>query len=218
MSDQKPNIVFVLGGPGAGKGTQCANIVEKYGYVHLSAGDLLRAERKNPESKVGQLIEEYITEGKIVPVKITCQLLENAINQAMKQDEKFNFLIDGFPRNQENLEGWNEQMGEKSNLKFVLFFDCTEEVCVSRLLERGKTSGRSDDNADSIKKRFQTYYNSSMPIIEQFEKKDMVRKIDSTQTKDQVFDAVQKIFSSWFWYEFAQGNPKYLQKSWLLSN
>ena len=114
----------------------------------------------------------------------------------MKQDEKFNFLIDGFPRNQENLEGWNEQMGEKSNLKFVLFFDCTEEVCVSRLLERGKTSGRSDDNADSIKKRFQTYYNSSMPIIEQFEKKDMVRKIDSTQTKDQVFDAVQKIFSS----------------------
>jgi len=195
MSDQKPSVVFVLGGPGAGKGTQCANIVENYGYVHLSAGDLLRAERKNPESKVGQLIEEYITEGKIVPVKITCQLLENAINKAMKQDAKFNFLIDGFPRNQENLEGWNEQMGEKSNVKFVLFFDCTEEVCTSRLMERGKTSGRSDDNAESIKKRFHTYHNSSMPIIEHFGKKDMVRKIDSTQSKDAVFEAVKKVFS-----------------------
>jgi UMP-CMP kinase len=189
-----PNIVFVLGGPGAGKGTQCANIVEKYGYVHLSAGDLLRAERKNPESKVGQLIEDYIVQGKIVPVEITCQLLENAIN-AKKEEGKNDFLIDGFPRNQDNLDGWTKQMGEKTNLKFVLFFDCTEEVCQNRLLERGKDSGRSDDNIESIKKRFHTYHDSTMPIIDHFNGLDKVRKIDSTQSKDDVFSEVQKIFT-----------------------
>ena len=87
-------------------------------------------------------------------------------------------------------------MGEKSTLKMVLFFDCTEEVCTSRLLERGKTSGRVDDNIESIKKRFHTYQDSSMPIINHFDEQKLVRKIDSTQSKDDVFADVQKIFSS----------------------
>jgi signal recognition particle GTPase len=74
-----PNVIFVLGGPGAGKGTQCAKMVEKYGYVHLSAGDLLRAERVRPGSKVGEEIEMHIKQGSIVPVEITCTLLQNVI-------------------------------------------------------------------------------------------------------------------------------------------
>jgi len=189
-----PNVVFVLGGPGAGKGTQCTNIVEKFGYVHLSAGDLLRAERKNPESKVGALIEEKIVNGLIVPVEITCQLLENAINEEISANNKYNFLIDGFPRNQDNLDGWNKQMGSKAKVKFVLFFDCTEEVCTSRLISRGETSGRSDDNLTSIKKRFHTYVNSSMPIIKHFDGLDMVKKIDSTKNIEDVCTDVCKVF------------------------
>lgn len=190
-----PNVVFVLGGPGAGKGTQCSNIVEKYGYVHLSAGDLLRAERKNPESKVGKLIEEYIVQGKIVPVEITCSLLETAMNENIKNHGKYDFLIDGFPRNADNLDGWNKQMGTKANVKFVLFFDCTEETCVARILKRGETSGRSDDNMESLKKRFNTYVESTMPIIEHFDEKKMVQKIDASQSVESVFDAVKKIFA-----------------------
>jgi len=190
----KPNIVFVLGGPGAGKGTQCANIVKQYGYVHLSAGDLLRAERKDENSKVGQLISDCIVEGKIVPVHITCSLLETAINKNMTDNSKFNFLIDGFPRNKDNLDGWNDQMGEKANVKFVLYFDCSEEICLERLLERGQTSGRSDDNVESIKKRFRTYVDSTMPIINHFDEKSMVKKVDATKSKDQVFEIVKTIF------------------------
>ncbi len=72
-----PNVLFVLGGPGAGKGTQCTRIVQNFGYVHLSAGDLLRAERQRPGSKVGEQIEDHIRKGSIVPVEITCTLLEN---------------------------------------------------------------------------------------------------------------------------------------------
>lgn len=119
-----PKVIFVLGGPGAGKGTQCQNIVKKYGFIHLSAGDLLREERRNPNSEYGELIENYIREGLIVPVDITCSLLE----RAMSLSGKDSFIIDGFPRNQDNFDGWKRRMAHKVNLLFVLFFDCPLEV------------------------------------------------------------------------------------------
>uniref|UniRef100_A0A3Q0T397 Cytidine/uridine monophosphate kinase 1 n=1 Tax=Amphilophus citrinellus TaxID=61819 RepID=A0A3Q0T397_AMPCI len=123
----KPQVVFVLGGPGAGKGTQCSKIVESYKYTHLSAGDLLREERNREGSEFGQLIANYIKEGKIVPVEITINLLRKV--QTMQKDEKkFRFLIDGFPRNEDNLQGWNRVMDGKADVKFVLFFDCSNEV------------------------------------------------------------------------------------------
>merc|ERR1719410_3239303 len=99
---QKPNVVFVLGGPGAGKGTQCANLVNEFGLVHLSAGDLLRAER-NSGSKDAELINNYIKEGKIVPVAITVGLIKKAMNNLMSNEGKYVFIIDGFPRNYDNL-------------------------------------------------------------------------------------------------------------------
>lgn len=79
MASAKPKVVFVLGAPGSGKGTQCSKIVENFGYVHLSAGDLLREERARADSQYGTLIEDCIKNGKIVPVEITCSLLENAM-------------------------------------------------------------------------------------------------------------------------------------------
>lgn len=84
MSSLKPKIVFVLGAPGSGKGTQCEKIVKDFGYVHLSAGDLLREERTRSGSQYGDFIEDCITNGKIVPVEITCTLIENAINKSVK--------------------------------------------------------------------------------------------------------------------------------------
>lgn len=83
MSSEKPRIVFVLGAPGAGKGTQCEKIVTEFGYVHLSAGDLLRAERNRAGSEFAELIETSIKEGKIVPVAVTCSLLENAMKASI---------------------------------------------------------------------------------------------------------------------------------------
>merc|ERR1712012_727468 len=188
----KPNVVFVLGGPGAGKGTQCARIVEKFGYVHLSAGDLLRAERNTPGSEHGETIEHHIVNGTIVPVAITCSLLE----RAMKESDKNDFLIDGFPRNEDNLTGWNEAMGDKVNLKFVLNFECSEKACINRCLERGATSGRSDDNEESLKKRFVTFVNSTKPIIEHFQKQNLVHTIDGDRPKESVWTDVSKLFSN----------------------
>ncbi|KAI0232999.1 UMP-CMP kinase [Lamellibrachia satsuma] len=192
----KPNVVFVLGGPGAGKGTQCERIVQDFGYVHLSAGELLRAERNKPNSEVGALIEKHITEGSIVPVKITCGLLAQAMEETMAKDaEKSNFLVDGFPRNQDNLDGWNSEMGDKSNVRFVLFFDCDEQVCINRCLARGHAgSGRSDDNIDSLKRRIQTYHQSTMPIIDYYNQQKLVMQIDAGRPVEEVYDDVRRVF------------------------
>ncbi|CAM5136229.1 unnamed protein product [Eretmochelys imbricata] len=191
----KPLVVFVLGGPGAGKGTQCARIVEKYGYTHLSAGDLLRDERKRPGSQYGELIEKYIKEGAIVPVEITISLLKRAMDQTMAANvQKYKFLIDGFPRNEDNLQGWNKTMDGKADVSFVLFFDCDNEICIGRCLERGKSSGRSDDNRESLEKRLHTYLQSTKPIIDQYEKMGKVRKVDASKSVDEVFGKVVNIF------------------------
>ncbi|KAG5683112.1 hypothetical protein PVAND_012414 [Polypedilum vanderplanki] len=195
MANEKPKIIFVLGAPGAGKGTQCEKIVNSFGFKHLSAGDLLREERAREGSQFGQLIEDYITNGKIVPVEITCSLLENAMIKSKKETGVNKFLIDGFPRNEDNLQGWERQMAEKVDFLFVLFLDCSEEKCVERCLKRGQAgSGRTDDNLESLKKRFNTYLNDTMPIIDHYRSMNKVRKIDTSPSANEVFAEVELAF------------------------
>lgn len=190
-----PKCVFVLGTPGAGKGTVCEQITKDFGYVHLSAGELLRQERANPLSKSGKLIDDYIKEGKIVPVAITCQLLADA----MKKSGKERFLIDGFPRNQDNLNGWEKEMKDKVDLQFVLYLDCPEKVGIERCLGRGAAgSGRSDDNVESLKKRFVTYVNETRPIIDFYSQKHLVRKVDTSKCADEVILEVKQLFREYF--------------------
>ncbi|KAF8866468.1 putative uridylate kinase [Acephala macrosclerotiorum] len=186
FSPSKVTVLFVLGGPGAGKGTQCANLVRDYHFTHLSAGDLLRAEQERPGSEFGDLIKSYIKDGKIVPMEVTVQLLENAMNDVVTKDKdgKGKFLIDGFPRKMDQALKFEEMVCPS---KFVLFFDCPEEEMQRRLLERGKTSGRSDDNAESIKKRFKTFVETSMPVVDYFRKKNEVVQIVATKTPDEVY-------------------------------
>lgn len=187
----KYNVIFVLGGPGAGKGTQCENIVREFGYVHLSAGDLLREERQRPGSQFGEEIDTHIKNGTIVPVQITCSLLK----RAMESSGKNRFLIDGFPRNQDNLDGWNKEMSDVATVIRVLFFNCPEQVCVERCLSRGKTSGRTDDNEESLKKRIKTYNESTMLIIEHYRKLDLVSEINAGNSPDAVFEDVKKVLN-----------------------
>lgn len=108
--------------------------------------------------------------------------------------QKYKFLIDGFPRNQDNLQGWNKTMDGKADVSFVLFFDCNNEICIERCLERGKSSGRSDDNRESLEKRIQTYLQSTKPIIDLYEEMGKVKKIDASRSVDEVFGEVMKIF------------------------
>ncbi|KDN45972.1 UMP-CMP kinase [Tilletiaria anomala UBC 951] len=201
-------VIFVLGGPGAGKGTQCENLVKDYDFVHLSAGDLLRAEQAREGSEYGQLIADYIKEGKIVPQEVTIALLRNAMKAALASppsntpsaaskwsDGRGRFLIDGFPRKMDQALEFDSKVCES---RFVLFLRCTEEVMLERLLERGKTSGRTDDNAESIKKRFRTFEETSMPVVEYYGKEGKVVEVDSVESKEAVYRQIKEAMDGTF--------------------
>ncbi|KAJ2692406.1 bifunctional uridylate/adenylate kinase [Coemansia spiralis] len=174
-------VVFVLGGPGSGKGTNSARLVADFGFVHLSAGDLLREEQKRPVSQYGELIAHYLREGLIVPHEITIGLLRNAM---MSHPESDRFLIDGFPRNLVQAKAFEDTV---CKAKKVLFFDCPEKTMLDRLLDRGKTSGRTDDNIESIKKRFRTYTYDSRPVIDAYDKEGKVMTVSCQGSPDDVY-------------------------------
>ena len=153
-----PRVLFVLGGPGAGKGTQCGLLAERYGFVHLSAGDLLREERARG-GPLADMIESTLRDGRIMPVEVTVGLIKSA----MAASGKGKFLVDGFPRNWDNVSGWGRVMEGAVEVDGVLQYEAPEDVLASRLMERGKSSGRSDDNEDTIRKRLRTHVESTMP-------------------------------------------------------
>jgi len=194
-SANQPRVVFILGGPGAGKGTQCSKITQEYRAVkHLSAGDLLREERDSG-SEQGDMINSYMKEGKIIPVKVTAGLLKKAIDL-----EKGNcdlFLIDGFPRNDDNLRGWNEIVGDSVHVEFMVLMECSEQVMMSRLVARGAASGRVDDNAETIRKRFDVYKTETLPVVTYFDEQERLQRISADSGSiDAVFTEIEKIFNT----------------------
>ncbi|KAF9052793.1 UMP-CMP kinase [Panaeolus papilionaceus] len=202
-------VVYVLGGPGAGKGTQCARLVEDFDFCHLSAGDLLRAEQNREGSAFGELIRTCIREGTIVPMEVTIRLLENAMTAALEErktrknweDGKGRFLIDGFPRKMDQAVAFDEQVCLSS---VTLYYSTTEEVMEKRLLERGKTSGREDDNIESIKKRFRTYHHDTMPVIEYYAKQGKVAEIDSSAPIEDVHKVSSTVVNDVFAGKYPQ--------------
>ena len=104
------------------------------------------------------------------------------------------FLVDGFPRNQNNLDGWQKEMADKTKVHFVLYLSAPIEVCVQRCLGRGQ--GRSDDNEESIQKRIVTYNDQTFPIIKHYADLNMVREVDGSKPIDQVYADVEAIFKA----------------------
>jgi adenylate kinase family enzyme len=185
------NVVFCLGGPGSGKGTNCSRLAKEFGYNHISVGDILRmeAQKDTPE---GKEIDALMKEGKIVPIQHTLRALKAALKKTYLEDKDKIILLDGFPREMSQVHEFENQIGK---CKFVLFFDCPEETLEQRLLERGKTSGRIDDNMESIKKRFHTFKEQSYPVVQWFEKENRLVKISSAPPPDEVYEQVKKNFS-----------------------
>ena len=179
-------IVFVLGGPGVGKGTQCGRLVSEYDFVHISAGNLLREERERPGSPYGELIEHYIREGKIVPYEITISLLHKAMCAHVGRRR---FLIDGFPRDVEQGIAFESTV---CPARLVLFLECDEEEMLKRLLGRSLSSRRTDDNLESIKKRFRVFQQSTLPVRQFYQDLGKLRSISCKGSVDQVFESTKR--------------------------
>lgn len=189
----KHKVIFVLGGPGSGKGTQCAKLVDEFGLTHLSAGELLRSARASG-TEHGQMIDEFIKQGKIVPVAVSLGLLKSAMDKTSTTKTKETasiFLVDGFPRNADNVQGWNELMAESADVLCVLFMDCSQENQEKRVLSRGLTSGRTDDNLASARKRFATYEMETLPVVELYGELGLLRSISAEADPDSVYAATR---------------------------
>lgn len=178
----KPRLIFVVGGPGAGKGTQCAKLVEKFKFEHLSTGDLLRAEVASGSEK-GVELQKVMSEGGLVQTKTLLELLEAAM-QKKGWGKCKPFLIDGFPRNQENVDCFAEVLASKITLSGVLNFELDADVMKARCLGRGE--GRADDNEATILKRLNTFLNETVPVINKLKANGNVCTIDSSKAKDDV--------------------------------
>ncbi|SBT87081.1 UMP-CMP kinase, putative [Plasmodium malariae] len=257
MSKDQPFVIFMLGGPGSGKGTQCKLIQDKFDFIHISAGECLReylrrCENNEVDKKHQSIVEHCINNGEIVPVHITLELMkikmENEIEKKKKKKEekgqskkrqeeeelsqkkqdkeeekeekkksfsfkildenvllkninieeynkklkyenciyenkevlkilkknkineeaKYKFIIDGFPRNYDNFDGWMSIIGNYAYVHLCLFLYCDDDNMIERCINRGLISGRVDDNMDTLRKRFETHKNSCIPVINLF--------------------------------------------------
>uniref|UniRef100_A0A8C5MW52 Adenylate kinase 1 n=1 Tax=Leptobrachium leishanense TaxID=445787 RepID=A0A8C5MW52_9ANUR len=163
-------IIFVVGGPGSGKGTQCDRIVKQYGYTHLSTGDLLRAEVSSGSDR-GKTLSAIMERGELVPLDTVLDMLRDAM--VAKAAVSKGFLIDGYPREVKQGEEFEKKIGAPS---LLLYVDAGSDTMVKRLVKRGETSGRADDNEETIKKRLETYYKATEPVIALYEGRGIVRK------------------------------------------
>ncbi|EED93002.1 predicted protein, partial [Thalassiosira pseudonana CCMP1335] len=167
-------VIFILGGPGAGKGTQSEQIVSTYKCVHLSVGELLRSGAEKEEFEHAELVKECLVQGKIVPVEVSLGLLRIAMDEKANEDCDKGygcriFLVDGFPRNFDNVNGWIKNMPSYTAVLGALVYNCPMVVLEQRILSRAETSGRSDDNLDSAKRRFSTFQKETEPVVRALE-------------------------------------------------
>lgn len=183
--------IILCGAPGCGKGTQSEFIVEKYGLTHISTGDLMRKEMASG-SELGELLNSYISKGQLVPDEVTIQLLEQHID-SLPENTK-GLIFDGFPRtlNQaKELERMMARRGDKTAM--LIDINVPEEELINRLINRGKTSGRADDNLETIKKRLTVYHDQTRPVDDYYELLGKYTRIQGLGTIAEIFGRISRI-------------------------
>lgn len=182
--------IILFGPPGSGKGTQSDKLVAKYGLVHLSTGNLLR-EEISQQTPLGMAAKSFIDKGQLVPDEVVIGMVDSYFD---KHSEAKGFLFDGFPRTVAQAVALDKLLDlKKTEIAAVLALQVSEEELVKRLLNRGKTSGRSDDtNEEVIKKRFAVYLNETTPVAEHYKLADKFVAIPGEGTVDGIFEALCK--------------------------
>lgn len=157
--------VVIFGAPGSGKGTQSELIIKEYGLAHISTGDVLRAEMKN-DTELGKIAKDFIEKGQLVPDELIVNMLAKVLDS--KKDSK-GVIFDGFPRTIPQAKALKEMLNERgTDVSVMLNLQVDEDELISRLLERGKVSGRSDDNLETIKSRLNVYHTQTAPLAEYY--------------------------------------------------
>jgi|SRR5688572_25300518 len=180
--------LILFGPPGSGKGTQSDRLVSKYGLIHLSTGNLLREEiaQKTP---LGLKAKRFIDKGQLVPDEVVIGMVDSYFD---KHKDAVGFLFDGFPRTVAQASALDNLMERKNtNIASVLALEVGEDELVKRLLNRGKTSGRSDDSDEEvIRKRFAVYNNETTPVAEHYRKRGKFQPVKGEGSVEDIFESI----------------------------
>ncbi len=183
--------LVLFGPPGAGKGTQSANIIEKYQLVHLSTGDLLRSEIK-AGSELGLKAQSLMDQGILVPDEVVIGMIENKLKA---HTDANGFIFDGFPRTVAQAVALDELLAQyDEKISMMVALRVPDEELLARLLERGKSSGRADDqNEDLIRRRIEEYNSKTAPVAEFYRKQDKYYGINGVGSIENIFSAICQI-------------------------
>jgi len=186
--------LILFGPPGSGKGTQSEKIVEKFGLIHLSTGNLLRQEIAN-RTPLGLQAKSFMDKGQLVPDEVVIAMIASCLDN---NPEAKGFLFDGFPRTVAQAQALDNLLSlKKTSINKVIALDVLEEELVKRLLKRGETSGRSDDTSEEvIRKRFAVYKEETEPVSHYYKEHNKFEAIHGIGTVEEIFNALNHLIEA----------------------
>lgn len=183
--------IVIFGAPGSGKGTQSDLLIKKYGLNHISTGDVLRAEIKNG-TELGKIAKQYIDDGMLVPDSLIVDMLAGVYDTYGPAHK--GVIFDGFPRTVPQAEALKKMLAERGHkVAAMIELDVPEEELMKRLIKRGEESGRSDDNAETIKKRLDVYHSQTSPLIEWYQNDGIRHQINGLGELDRIFGDICQV-------------------------
>ena len=181
--------LLIVGPPGAGKGTQAVRLAESLSIPAISTGDIFRANVAG-ETELGVLAKSYMDAGEYVPDSVTNDMVRSRLSE---DDAKDGFLLDGYPRTLDQVEALDATLSELGTaLDAVLLLQVETDAVVGRLLERGRAEGRSDDTEATIRRRLEVYAEQTAPLIDVYENRGLVRRVDGMASIDEVTVALRE--------------------------
>ncbi|MFN5418255.1 MAG: adenylate kinase [Flavobacteriia bacterium] len=186
--------IVLFGPPGAGKGTQSERLIEKYGLIHLSTGDIFRANIKG-ETDLGILAKSFMDKGSLVPDEVTINMLKEEV---LKRNDAKGFIFDGFPRTNAQANALDEFLASlNTKISLMLALDVEEEELKERLLKRAEFSGRPDDaNPEVIQHRINVYIKETMPVKSYYEAQNKFISINGHGSIDEISERLYQALDS----------------------
>ena len=180
--------LVLFGAPGSGKGTQSARLIDEFGLHHISTGEVLRDHIKR-QTELGKIADKYISEGQLIPDDLMISILDEVLDKEAKG--KAGVIFDGFPRTIPQAEALKELLQKRgTDLHAVVGLEVPEEELIERMLNRGKETGRADDNMETIKKRLDVYHNQTSPLRDYYCKEEKYLKINGSGVVDDIFNEI----------------------------
>lgn len=182
--------LVLFGAPGSGKGTQSAKIIDKYGLYHISTGDVLR-DHIARHTDLGRLADKYISKGQLIPDAVMTEILDNVLEE--KAGGKNGVVFDGFPRTIAQAEALEKLLKKRgTKIDGVIGLEVAEDELIKRMLQRGRETGRTDDNLETITRRLEVYRESTKPLKDYYAELGLYLSVDGQGNVDDIFGNITK--------------------------